>query len=304
MKTAHPKIEIIKQEYGLEGIYKMIERAGRTCYKSEDKITESSAREFVERMISSGHNAMLEHGTVYLKIIYMSQSDDPKYSESTDRINSYKRNKYSVVNEKTDCSITTAYITTNYRVLVENGWLEDLQYLCEPTEMHERRITVRFITDIGITREFNRHRVNSIAEESTRFCNYSKDKFDNGITIALNNDITQEKFDVLMREWEGSEDKVFIDMCRLISAGQTKKWAPEDFWLFSCLASQFAYLNELKLGWKPQQARRSLNLSTKSELVHTAFAKDWKHFFELRDCDKAHPDAHNLAHKLNIRLNG
>ena len=174
MKTAHPKIEIIKQEYGLEGIYKMIERAGRTCYKSEDKITESSAREFVERMISSGHNAMLEHGTVYLKIIYMSQSDDPKYSESTDRINSYKRNKYSVVNEKTDCSITTAYITTNYRVLVENGWLEDLQYLCEPTEMHERRITVRFITDIGITREFNRHRVNSIAEESTRFCNYSK----------------------------------------------------------------------------------------------------------------------------------
>ena len=68
MKLIKPKFEIIEQEPGLEGIYKAIELAGRTCYKSEDKITPVSAEEFVNRMIKSGHHAMLEFGTVYLRI--------------------------------------------------------------------------------------------------------------------------------------------------------------------------------------------------------------------------------------------
>ena len=68
MKLIRPSFEIIDQQSGLEGVYKQIELAGRTCYKSEDKITETSAKEFVDRMIKSGHGAMLEHGTVYLKI--------------------------------------------------------------------------------------------------------------------------------------------------------------------------------------------------------------------------------------------
>lgn len=68
MRIIKPSFEIWDQEEGLEGVYKQIERAGRVCYKSEDKITETSAREFVERMIKSGHGAMLEHGTVYLRI--------------------------------------------------------------------------------------------------------------------------------------------------------------------------------------------------------------------------------------------
>ena len=68
MKLIKQSFEILDQQCGLEGIYKQIELAGRTCYKSEDKITESSAKEFVDRMIKSGHGAMLEHGTVYLFI--------------------------------------------------------------------------------------------------------------------------------------------------------------------------------------------------------------------------------------------
>lgn len=68
MRIINPKVEIIPQGSGLEGIYKQIEIAGRTCYKSEDKITEGSAKEFVNRMIKSGHGAMLEHGTIYLRI--------------------------------------------------------------------------------------------------------------------------------------------------------------------------------------------------------------------------------------------
>ena len=68
MKLIKPSFEIWKQEPGLEGIYKAIERAGRVCYKSENKITEDSAKGFVDRMVKSGHGAMLEHGTVYLRI--------------------------------------------------------------------------------------------------------------------------------------------------------------------------------------------------------------------------------------------
>lgn len=68
MKLIKPHFEIIEQQVGLEGIYKQIELAGRTCYKSEDRITEGSAKKFVDMMINSGHLAMLEHGTIYLKI--------------------------------------------------------------------------------------------------------------------------------------------------------------------------------------------------------------------------------------------
>lgn len=68
MNLIKPKFEILEQQSGIDGIYKMIELAGRTCYRSEDKITEDSAKGFVDRMIKSGHGAMLEHGTVYLRI--------------------------------------------------------------------------------------------------------------------------------------------------------------------------------------------------------------------------------------------
>ena len=68
MKLIKSSFEILEQESGLQGVYKQIEIAGRTCYKSEDKITEDSAKGFVDRMINSGHGAMLEHGTIYLKI--------------------------------------------------------------------------------------------------------------------------------------------------------------------------------------------------------------------------------------------
>ena len=76
MKLIKPTVEIIKQEeYDLNHIFKFIELAGRTCYKSEDKITEDSAKNFVDRMIKSGHGAMLEHGTVYLTIPYLATSN-------------------------------------------------------------------------------------------------------------------------------------------------------------------------------------------------------------------------------------
>lgn len=159
MRLIKPSFEIWEQSPGEIGIYKQIERAGRVCYKSEDRLTEDSYVKFVNMLKSHAHGAMLEHGTVYLKAPFNIPEDL--------LINSYSKNPYSKIHLSKDNK--TAYITTNYRVLIENGWLGDLKYLCEPTEFHEKRITVHFTTDIGVSREANRHRVDSIAEQSTRY---------------------------------------------------------------------------------------------------------------------------------------
>ena len=139
-------------------IFRQIEAAGRTCYKSEDKITETSAQEFVNRMVNSEHYAMLEFGTVYLTIPIRAVDEGQAFTDL------YLENPYCKVCTK----LNAWYVTTNYRVLVENKWLEDLQYLCEPTQYHERRVCARFITDRGVSHELVRHRVFSFAQESTR----------------------------------------------------------------------------------------------------------------------------------------
>lgn len=172
MKLIKPSFEILEQGPGLQGIYKQIELAGRTCYKSLDKITEDSAEGFVDRMIESQHYAMLEHGTVYLKIParYIDISEKLDIPIISYEVLKYQNNPYSKVNlANSDEDVFFSCITTNYRVLVENGWLDDLRYLCEPTEFHEKRVTVRFTTDRGVSHEFVRHRTMSFAQESTRY---------------------------------------------------------------------------------------------------------------------------------------
>ena len=177
MKLIESKVEVIEQQPGLEGVYKQIELAGRTCYKSEDKITEDSAKEFVDRMIKSKHGAMLEHGTVYLTA----------YDDYAEDLLKYQTNKYSKCKSYTeyleDGKSIKVCVTTNLRVLVENNWLDDLKYIGIPTEHHEKRITARFTCDRGVSHEIVRHRVMSFAQESTRYCNYGKDKFGNEVTF-------------------------------------------------------------------------------------------------------------------------
>lgn len=169
MKLIKPSFLIKEQESGLLGIYRQIEYAGRICYKSSDKITGDSAKPFVDRMIASGHGAMLEHGTVYLAIPITTRHS----GQSEIR---YMDNKYSVVRESTGFTMKDDLgdecncwcITTNYRHIIENNWLDDLKYLCEPTEYHAKRITVHFTLDRAISMEFLRHRKMSFAQESTR----------------------------------------------------------------------------------------------------------------------------------------
>lgn len=163
MRLIKPSIEILEQGSGIQGIYKQIERAGRTCYKSENLITEDSAEKFVNMIKDRQHTAMLEHGTVYLKCatVYENPYIHPEDGEENpvNPLYKYDDNMFSTIVEDNDC----VYITTNYRVLYENNWLDDLQYLCEPTEYHEKRITVKFICDRGISHEFVRHKILCVA---------------------------------------------------------------------------------------------------------------------------------------------
>lgn len=172
MKLINSSVTIIPQEPGLLGVYKQIELAGRTAYKSEDRITEDSAKKFVDMLLERGHTAPLEHGTIYLKV---------PFDVGNEIIDDYNYNPYSHV----ECGSDAYYITTNARVIYENGWQEDLQYLCEPTEHHEKRITARFICSRAIGNELVRHRVFSFVQESSRYCNYSKNKFGNELTFVL-----------------------------------------------------------------------------------------------------------------------
>ena len=269
MKLIKPSFEILEQGPGIHGIYKQIELAGRTCYKSLDRITADSAKDFVNGMIKSQHYAMLEHGTVYLKV---------PFSPS---INKYSENPYS--KSKVYDMDPTCYITTNYRVIVENNWFDDLKYLCEPTEYHEKRVTVKFITDRGVSHEFVRHRIFSFAQESTRYCNYSKDKFGNELTFIIPSWMNSNEQSINTKQGFG------------LNPGEE---------LFAFLGkSERHYFKLLELGWTPQQARQVLPNALKTELVMTGFVSDWKHLFRLRtsfiaETGKPHPDMSNLCDPL------
>lgn len=295
MKLINPSVELITQAPGLEGIYKQVERVGRVCYKSEDKITEDSAKPFVDRMIKSGHGAMLEHGTVYLYI-------RRKGNESLE-VDRYLMNPYSkvVFSQSPNSRDMEIYITTNLRVLVENGWLGDLKYICEPTEYHERRVTVHFVCDRGVSHEFVRHRVMSFAQESTRYCNYSKDKFGNELTFIIPCwlDIPTGHY----AYWDG--DWCDIDKMKIqLPEGEHKDI---DAFLWTLNNAETHYILLINSGWKPQQARIVLPNSLKTELVVTGFTSDWNHFFDLRyrgTTGAPHPDAKqvaSMAHDLILK---
>lgn len=288
MKLIKPKAELLLQQPGLEGVYKQIELAGRTCYKSTDKITEDSAKPFVDRMINSKHTAMLEHGTVYLIIKWW----------HIFKFFKYLLNPYSKIRR-------FKYITTNLRVIKEHNWDNDLKYICEPTEHHEKRYTFRLTTSIGVTRELNRHRVHSIAEQSTRYCNYSKDKFGKEITFCIPSWINIPEGNAYWADGLNyriqPSDNPSIEA--IISVRPNDYFTTEEamvcsLWLHSLEVSENDYMELLKQGWQPQQAREVLSLCTATEIIHTAFASDFKHFFDLRyfgTTGKPHPNMVELS---------
>lgn len=289
MKLIESSVQIIEEK----DPYKTIELAGKTCYKSEDKITENSAKEFVDRMIKLGHGAMLEHGTIYLTI----DGEDPNLSKI--QSNPYTKVNlvpYEVLTEGNYTISYKAHITTNLRVLIENNLKELLQYQVEPTEHHEKRITAKFICDRGVSHEFVRHRVFSFAQESQRYCNYNKDKFNNELTFIKPTWLDIPTGDYTY--WDG--DWCDIDNMK-IQLPSDNGVADNFLWCLNNAGMQYRLL--INKGLKPQEARGVLPNATKTELVMTGFEGDWEHFFELRCSGAAHPDAKKLADELKSLMN-
>lgn len=187
MKIIQPSVEILTPING-EEILKIIEFCGRTCYKSEDKITADSAQKFVKAILKSGHEAVIEHFN----------------------------------------------------------------------------ITIKFICDRGVTHEIVRHRLASYCQESTRYCDYSKDKFSNEITVI---------------------EPLFFE----------KDSYKYNLWKVACSTAEDVYLTLKDNGATPQEARAVLPNSLKTEIIMTTNLREWRHFFKLRTAKAAHPQMRQVA---------
>ena len=305
MKLIESKAEYIPQEEGLEGIYKQIELAGRTAYHSLDKITSDSAKDFVDRMIKSKHGAALEHGTVYLKM-FSSDCRKERYAqpEYTGKCR-YTSDFYSKCTPRyhevfgVKIYDEDIYVSTNYRVLIENNWLDDLQYQCSPTEFHEKRYTMRFTCSRAIAQELTRHRTFSFLMESQRYINYSKERHGGEITFII------PSWFQTLKEKENYDGEIRDGSNRIVIGGKTFQLSSvqgfEEHYMCSRLSeAEHAYFHFLKQGYTPQQARDILPNATKTELIMTGFSSDWKFLMDLRLFEKTgavHPDMKDLMQK-------
>lgn len=301
MKVIDSKVEIIPQGKGLDGVYKQIEIGGRTAYKSEDKITSDSSKAFVDMLINRGHTAPLEQGTIYLYMPWLGATK-------------YILNPYCIVNiirglgEKVlpmEYGGAGTYVTTNARVIYENGWEEDLKYLCEPTKYHEKRITVRFTCSRSISHELVRHRVFSFVQESTRYCNYSKSKFGQQLTF-----IKPSCVDIPLGEYTDLQYEPDFDLTTILLDGVRYSFRETPFkedrainpkyfnFIEPLYYSELNYLIGLDKGFRPQEMREILPNALKTEVIMTGFISDWDGFFKLRCDTAAHPDMRKLANEL------
>jgi thymidylate synthase (FAD) len=312
-------VKIIKPSYEIlhdtGDMFLNIERVARVCYKSEDKICEGSAKKMVRALTRSNHEAMLEHhslifeitniedymkfceyisflksrgGTCMLRTTFINRgvvsgnirmwrdflrsaitlidellldgmliNNEPLVPKIVADLLSYKQ-KWPIVFDDLDIDLEKF----NLQLFDDYEFIE-----LHPTQLSNVEkekhftITVKFSVDRGVGNEIVRHRIASFAQESTRYCNYSKGSFGNEITV--------------------------IEPCFFEEGTEKYNW-----WYGACLATELAYLELLRSGATPQQARDVLPLSLKSELCMTATIESWKHFFDLRALDKtgaAHP---------------
>ena len=293
MKLIKQSFEFINQtDFSLVGIKKHIERCARVSYKSEDKITDTSYEKFVNMLESRGHDRPLEFGTVHLKMIL------PDFQGFM--------NSLLTIGVLNDIWIKSAYvgdivyITTNYRYYLDiTKCLPNVKeyFTEEDNEYYPKRYTVHMILDRGVMDEFRTHVGLSHLAESTRYCNYSKDKFNNEVTFIkpcwLDMHDTDEGRDVT-RNWNFD----ILDGCSII-AEESEFDDARDAFLTSLNVAEHCYLELLQKGWTPQQARSVLPLGIKSELISCGFEDAWKNFFYRRDANDAHPMAREIAKPMH-----
>lgn len=280
MKLINSSIEYVPQFPGLIGMYKHIEKAMRNCYRSEDKIDETSYERMILMAKQKHHYSVLEHGTIYLKI--------PKTPDTEENINFYIINPYSKSVEHIINGCIFYYITTNFRVIVENDRFNDLTYMCEPEEYHVKRYTFKIICSEAIARELNRHRKVSISQQSTRFCNYTKDKFGSEITFII-------------PQWIYNLEKEYNT---IILDNLKEKDRRLAYYLNSLKFAEQIYLLMIKNDppAKPEEARGVLPLDTATTVYYTAFEEDWQYIIGMRTAKNAHPDVQVIMNAVSETL--
>lgn len=303
MKFTDFEAEIWKQECNsilvennLNDMYEHIRRCARVCYQANGcEINRYNAFEWLKNNIISDlkpliaqHTSVLAHGAVYLTF---------PYKEERKLYNFYSKLSAQYCDTKVVKGV--CYVSTNYRVIYENKKLEDLKYFTTPTEYHEPIITVSMISNIGVNREFNRHTYNWPSEESTRYCNYNKEKYDKQINVAL--PVWFQGDEIEIQALRDSETQLFMYTDMLKDNEIRRTMTAIDYYLLSLCCADYCYNNLIRLGWKPQQAREVLPLGTKSQLVHTTFLKHWKRFLDIRFrgvSGAPHPNAKYLSEKI------
>ena len=318
MKIVEPQVELWKQEPTLEGAWHQIAKATRVCYQSKPRKGESDEA-FVNRVIlkpatredgsidfDKCHGALLEHGTISLTI--------PIANFKT-HIWKHLLNKYSKVAYIAGMNDDdNACITTNMRVIIENKLKDDLKFISSPTH-HVKRTTFSVITDIGVTRELNRHRTFSIAEQSTRYCDLTRNRFGDCLNFPVPSWINKN-----LLETSEVDNCLLSDMSNDLNSATTENinnfnikesngidnWDDIDFYIYANLVAQYCYQALRHRGWKPEQARQVLPLGLKTQAVYTAFEDDWKHFIKLRADNvsgKVHPNMKIIADKIKELFN-
>ena len=308
IKVVNPSVELWKQDgYTLDAIWKHIARCARVCYQSVPKDNGEDDYSFLVRTLFRGvepknintkdlvkyHLSVCEHATVHLKYpLFM-----PRAAAQATR---FIHNQYSRTKEHEGY----IYVTTNMRVLIEHHWMDELEFIDNTPNCpyYIPRPTICFITDIGASRELNRHRVNSVSEESTRYCAYDKGKFGNGITVAKLPwipDVDPEDEGHDYSEGFFNDNEVFDN--NVIEEQYTANWNAVDWFFYGLQICDLVYRKTRELGWTAQQAREILPLNTKTQVVHTAFVDDWEHWIALRSSEvsgKVHPMMAELAKQL------
>lgn len=280
MKLIKQSFEILEQkDFTIKGIKQFVERCARVSYKSEDKMTDTSYEKFVGMLESRDHARPLEFGTVHIK---MSNAQfECLQTLLMDKVYNDYWIKYNIIDTEDE---DNCYITTNYRYYLElckydKGVSEYLDPSDNP--FYPRRYTVHMILDRGVMDEFRTHVGLSHLAESTRYCNYSKDKFNNEVTFVI-------------PSW-----------CNSLIEGSKQEYSPFEIngdeveFMNALQNAQNSYLSLLKIGWTPQQARSVLPLGIKSELISCGFEDAWKNFFYRRDAPDAHPMAQEIAKPMH-----
>lgn len=261
MKQINQSYEILGTPKSLDEAWGFVAKAARTCYQSTKTKLDESEEDFCKRLllkhtddVDKNHMSPFEFGVIYLTFTGTS-------TECAELAKRYSLNKYSRVEYEVNSPETmfigkipaetpiTLYITANLRTIIENHWENDLQYICEPTEHHQKFWIFKLTTCLHVYKDIRTHRTLSFNVESTRFCNYLKDKFGASITFVKLPWVTPEEEEEVMKDLEYYEQTYF-------------KW--------------------IKRGWTAQQAAEFLPQCVKGEVMFGGFEDNLKHMFKLR----------------------